>query len=118
MTTRVLLIGHGLFGEALYRLLVASPHLAVVAAVDSWEAAQAWLSHHEADVLIVDRQTVAAEALSLLPFVTHGHVPRVIYLTLAENTMTIYTPQIIADAHKDDLLAVLEATSLPGKKRP
>jgi DNA-binding NarL/FixJ family response regulator len=118
MTTRVLLIGHGLFGEGLHRLLAASPHLAVVAAVDDWEAAQAWLAQHEADVLIVDRQTVSPDILPLPPSIGHGHAPRVIYLTLAENKMTIYTPQIITDAHKDDLLAVLEATGPSGKKRP
>lgn len=118
MTTRVLLIGHGLFGEGLYHLLAGSPHFAVVAAVDNWQDAQTWLSQHEADVLIVDRQIVPADTFSLPPFISHGQAPRVIYLTLAENTMTIYTPHIIADAHKDDLLAVLEATSLPGKKRP
>ncbi|MCS7040431.1 MAG: hypothetical protein RMN24_16420 [Anaerolineae bacterium] len=118
MTTRVLLIGHGLFGEGLYHLLAGTPHLAVVAAVDSWEDAQAWLSQHEADVLIVDRQTVAADTLSLPPFVSHGHAPRIIYLTLAENKMTIYTPQIVANARKDDLLAVLKATGVPERKGP
>lgn len=116
MTTRVLLIGHGLFGEGLYHLLAGSPHFAVVAAVDNWQDAQTWLSQHEADVLIVDRQIVPADTFSLPPFISHGQAPRVIYLTLTENKMTIYTPQIITDAHKDDLLAVLAASGVPERK--
>ena len=117
MSTRVLLVGHGLLPEGLYRLLAETGSLSVVARVGSWHEAQQWLADQTADVvLVVTQLPLLAMTSPVLPGSSGGET-KVVCLTMSANDLTIYTPQVIRNARPEDLVRVLtEDVSPVGKQ--
>ncbi len=117
MSTRVLLVGHGLLPEGLYRLLAETDSLSVVARVGNWHEAQQWLADQTADVvLVVTQLPLLAMTLPSIPG-RSDRVTKVVCLTMSANDLTIYTPQVIRNARREDLVRVLtEEVSPAGKK--
>lgn len=117
MPTRVLLVGHGLLLEGLCRLLAETDSLSIVATVDNWSEAQKWLACQTVDVVLVVTE-IPLFAMSL-PSVPDGadRVTRVVCLTMSANDLTIYTPQVIRNVSREDLVRVLtQEGSFAGNK--
>lgn len=113
MATRVLLVGHGLFREGLERLLGESGGVEVVGAAETWAEAEALMRRANPQVVIADHDTSRLNPADLAPFLHAGaENMRIIYLTLADNTMIIHQQQALANATLGDLQAVL--ASPPG----
>lgn len=108
MTKRVLLVGQGLFSEGLVHLLAEAANVSLVGAVNTWDEAQSLLKQEVADVLILDHPAIRVDEAELAAlFRTPGRAIQVIYLTLAENRLTLYAHKEVANATVDDLLGIL-----------
>jgi DNA-binding NarL/FixJ family response regulator len=117
MSIRVLLVGHGLLLEGLYRLLAETDSLSVVATVDNWHEAQPWLAAQTVDVvLVVTEFPLLAMTPPSFPG-SSGRETRVVCLTMSANDLTIYTPQVIRNARPEDLVRVLTEDVSPVEKQ-
>ncbi len=109
MNTRILFIGHGLFCEALTRLLSERAGVEIIGAVGTCVEARDILEIENLDVLIVDHAQVALRGNDLEELLENGpDTLKVIYLTLSENKMVVHNRQKISDVTHNDLISALQ----------
>jgi len=101
MSSRVLLVGQGLFLDGLTRLLNEQRSVSVVGAARDWAEAETLVQTHRPDTVIVDHVDPTPSFESALP------APQVIYLTLAENRMVVHSRQEMAHPTASDLVRVI-----------
>jgi len=110
MSTRVLLVGQGLFREGLERALAQEPTLSVVGTASSWAEAQAMVARLKPDVLIVDHAASALYQADMTPVLGTDDQPlKVIHLTLAESKMVVYDQRQVTNVSLTDLLQALNS---------
>ena len=111
MTVRVFLIGHGLFRDGLAHLLAAEPSVIIVGTANTWAEAESLLLSSQPDTLIVDHAAPELRQDDLAPLLVGATARRVIYVTLADNTMVVHERQARAHATLPNLLRVLRKPS-------
>ena len=112
MTTKVLLIGHGVFHDGLERLLAEQSTMSIVGTSDTWTEAQEMVAQLRPDVLIVEQEAADLYEDDLTPLLDmQGHTMKIIYLTLAESRMIIHDRQEVDGATVDHLLEALHVNS-------
>ncbi len=109
MSTRVLLVGQGLFREGLERTLAQEPTVCIVGSATSWSEAQALVEQLKPDVLIVDHAATALHQADMTPVLGTDVQPlKIIHLTLAENRMVVYDQRQVSNVSLLDLLQALK----------
>ncbi|MBI5081735.1 MAG: response regulator transcription factor [Chloroflexi bacterium] len=112
MTSRVLLIGRGLFLDGLAHLLAEQPAVKVAGAVSAWSEAHQVMKQAHPDIVIVDHAAPELREHDLLPLLeTESPKFKVIYLTLADSKMIVHDRQQLSDATIDDLMKVISDKS-------
>lgn len=106
MSSRVLLVGQGLFLDGLTRLLSEQPSVSIVGAARDWSEAQTLVQTQHPDTVIVDHADTTPSFDSALPSL------KVIYLTLTDNRMVVHSRQELAGPTARDLVSVIR-----GKQR-
>jgi DNA-binding NarL/FixJ family response regulator len=101
MSSRVLLVGQGLFLDGLTRLLSEQPSVSIVGAARDLTEAQSLVQTYHPDTVIVDHADTAPTFESSAPSL------QVIYLTLAENRMVVHSRQEMAGPTARDLVRVI-----------
>jgi DNA-binding NarL/FixJ family response regulator len=115
MTTKVLLIGHGMFHDGLKRLLTEQSQMSVVGTANTWDEARAMLAQLQPDVLIVEQEAADLYEDNLASLLDmQDHAKKIIYLTLAESKMVIHDRQQVEGATIDHLVKALQVnTAIP-----
>jgi DNA-binding NarL/FixJ family response regulator len=112
MSTRVLLVGQGLFRDGLEHTLAQEPTVTIVGSATTWSEAQALVARLNPDVLIVDHAATALHQADMTPVLGTADQPlKVIHLTLAENKMVVYDQRQITNVSLTDLLQALKSSS-------
>jgi DNA-binding NarL/FixJ family response regulator len=118
MTTRILLIGQGLFRDGLEHVLAQEPSVTIVGSVSTWTEAQDLMARVRADALIVDHASEKLRQADLLPLLgTEAQDIKVIHLTLAENRMVVHDQRQVTDVSLADLLGVLHSSAGSARDR-
>ncbi|MBI5304903.1 MAG: hypothetical protein HY868_22410 [Chloroflexi bacterium] len=102
MSSRVLLVGQGLFLDGLTRLLSEQRSVCIIGAARDWAEAETLVQTHHPDTVIVDHADTAPA------FQSASSAPQVIYLTLAENRMVVHSRQELAGPTASDLVRVIK----------
>jgi DNA-binding NarL/FixJ family response regulator len=119
MTSRVLLIGRGLFLDGLAHLLAEQPAVEVAGAVSAWSQAHQMMKEMHPDVVIVDHAAPELREHDLAPLLeTESPKFKVIYLTLADSKMIVHDRQQLSAATIHDLLEVISDKSAEEIKPP
>jgi DNA-binding NarL/FixJ family response regulator len=109
MSTRILLIGQGIFLDGLTRILGEQATIEIIAVVSDWVAARKTLTQQQPDIIIVDHANAELRAADLSPLLENDYPSiKVIYLTLAENKMVIHDRKQVLGATLTDLLQALQ----------
>jgi DNA-binding NarL/FixJ family response regulator len=112
MSTRVLLVGQGLFRDGLAHTLAQEPSVTIVGSANTWPEAQALVASLKPDVLIVDHAATALGQADMTPLPgLNDQTLKVIHLTLAENKMMVYDQRQVTNVSLTDLLQALELSS-------
>jgi DNA-binding NarL/FixJ family response regulator len=110
MTTRILLIGQGIFLDGLKHILVETSSLEIIDAVENWEQVHENLNQQQPDVIIVDHANADLRVSDLSPLLISNFPKiKVIYLTLSDNKMVVHDRRQVAGATVDDLLQALQS---------
>ncbi len=118
MTSRVLLIGRGLFLDGLAHLLTDQPAVEMVGAVSAWSEAHQMMRQACPDIVIVDHAAPELREHDLAPLLeTESPKFKVIYLTLADSKMIVHDRQQLSDVTLSDLLKAIQIESATGLKR-
>ena len=105
MSTRVLLVGQGLFRDGLAHMLAQEPTGTIVGSENTWPEAQALVARLKPDVLIVDHAATALREAEMTPLLgLNDQTLKVIHLTLAENKMVVYDRRHVANVSLTNLL--------------
>ena len=105
MSTRVLLVGQGLFRDGLAHMLAQEPTVTIVGSENTWPEAQALVARLKPDVLIVDHAATALREAEMTPLLgLNDQTLKVIHLTLAENKMVVYDRRHVANVSLTNLL--------------
>jgi DNA-binding NarL/FixJ family response regulator len=117
MTSRVLLIGRGLFLDGLAHLLTDQPAVDMVGAVSAWSEAHHVMKQTRPDIVIVDHAAPELREHDLAPLLeTESPKFKVIYLTLADSKMIVHDRQQLSDVTLSDLLKAIQIESVTGLK--
>jgi DNA-binding NarL/FixJ family response regulator len=112
MSTRVLLVGQGLFREGLEHALADEPTVTIVASANTWAEAQALAARLKPDALIVDHAATALHQADMAPLLgLDDQSLKVIHLTLAENKMMVYDQRQVTNVSLTDLLQALKSSA-------
>ncbi len=112
MSTRVLLVGQGLFREGLEHTLAQEPTITVVGSANTWPEAQTLVARLKPDVLIVDHAATALGQADMTPLPgLNDQTLKVIHLTLAENKMVVHDQRHVTNVSLTDLLQALKSSS-------
>ncbi len=115
MSTRILLIGQGLFLDGLTRILAEQPATEIIGAVSTWDAARDLVVENRPDIIIVDHDEEKLRDTDMVPLLeNHTANIKVIFLTLAANKMVIHNRQQFTDVSITDLIQALQ---IPGIKQ-
>ncbi len=101
MSSRVLLVGQGLFLDGLTRLLSEQRSVSIIGAARDWAEAATLVQTHHPDTVIVDHADTTPTFDSAMP------APKVIYLTLSDNRMVVHSRQELAGPTASDLVRVI-----------
>ena len=112
MSTRVLLVGQGLFRDGLAHTLAQEPTVTIVGSANTWSEAQTLVARLKPDVLIIDHAATALRQGDMTPVLSTGdQALKVIHLTLAENKMVVYDQRQVTNVSLTDLLQALKSSS-------
>lgn len=110
MTTRILILGQGLFCDGLTRLLLDFPSVEIIGAVKNCAEARDVVVQEGPHVLIVDHVQVSMHANELNDLLESVDSLKVIFLTLSENKMVIHNRQHLADVTLPVLMQALQGS--------
>jgi DNA-binding NarL/FixJ family response regulator len=110
MTTRILILGQGLFCDGLTRLLLDFPSVEIIGAVENCAEARDVVVHEGPEVLIVDHVQVSMHPSELNELMESVDSLKVIFLTLSENKMVVHNRQQLADVTLPVLMQALQIT--------
>ena len=85
----------------------SEPSVVIVGTADTWAEAENLLLSSQPDTLIVDHAAPELRQDDLAPLLVGATARRVIYVTLADNTMVVHERQARARATVPNLLRVL-----------
>ncbi len=108
MITRVIIIGQGLFGDGLTRLLKDFPTVEIIGVVKTCTQARELIVQEAPDVLIVDHAQVSMDTSELNDILDSVDTLKVISLTLSENKMVIHNRQKLNDVTLSVLMQALQ----------
>jgi len=110
MTTRVLIIGQGLFSEGLTRLLQDFPTVEIIGVFDTCASARELVTQGVPDALIIDHAQASMHVTELNDLLESVESLKVISLTLTENKMVIHNRQQLADVTLPVLMQALQVS--------